>query len=379
MVVKANYSFSKPYPVGGAQYTALYVFVDSESSPRVNGKLAYRANPVSISKVSSRRWNAHGGGPAPFVYPNFLGTTNDPKVLRAQAIAESQLRAKLKKKIYSKNVGALGVSIASAKQSIAMMQSSAEGLTRIIAGASQLLFSPFGRRRLKRIRRLYRRGGKVTAGMVLEGMFGWQPLLEDFSSACRTLADPWPPGWVSAKQRYEVGPVYLNSFDEVWTRQSNRWSVAGHVAFATKVTVSNPNLWVAQKLGLVNPFQVAWDLIPWSFLVNMFSNMGQIMGSLTDFAGLGLSETSMTSRLYQLEEAQINYRDPRPGAFSSGGGVVGTLSYRRTVGGNPPEVTPYLRFPEWSVGTAAIAGSLLIQRASKLDRDLFSNIPDGWA
>lgn len=100
----------------------------------------------------------------------------------------------------------------------------------------------------------------------------------------------------------------------------------------------------------------------------MVSNMGQVMGSLTDFVGLGLSNTSMTTKLTMSESAYVTYSDPRPLASSGGSGTQSWKVRGRVVGVAPPRVLPYFRFPEWGVGTAAIVGSLLVQQAGRLTR-----------
>lgn len=96
--------------------------------------------------------------------------------------------------------------------------------------------------------------------------------------------------------------------------------------------------------------------------------MGQVMGSLTDFAGLTLVDTSMTTALTLSESSSVLYRDPRPGASAGGHGVVTTKVRGRLTQVAPPSVVPYFRFPEWRVGTAAIVGALLVQQAGRLTR-----------
>lgn len=370
MTVVANYHKSAFYPVGGAQYTSLSVFHDSVRSPRVNGKLQLRANPWSLSVVSSTRTNWHSGGPAPFVYPSFAATTNDPRILRARAVAESDIRGVLARKIKNKEVGALGVSIATSAKSIELMKGSSDSLISIFAAAERFYRTARGKKRAKRFRRLIARGAEPTAGMVLAGFFGWAPLLEDFRQAANTLANPWPnTSYVSAKRKWDVGTfssltVGLSGFE----KRTSTWSATGHSAYSCGVSVSNPNLWVANKLGLVNLAGIAWDLVPWSFLVNMVSNMGQVMGSLTDFAGVALSNTSLTTALTMSESSSVLYTDPRPKASSGGQGVVNTKIRGRLTQVAPPSVVPYFRFPEWGVGTAAIVGALLVQQAGRLTR-----------
>jgi hypothetical protein len=55
---------------------------------------------------------------------------------------------------------------------------------------------------------------------------------------------------------------------------------------AVDVRVDNPNLHLAQQLGFINPLSVAWELVPFSFVVDWFGNVGQVLASFSDFAGL---------------------------------------------------------------------------------------------
>ena len=131
-----SYTLPGRYP-DGVNYAALQVFLDSESSPRVNGVLRFRANPFSLYTVITNATNHRGPGPAPSVYCNFVGTTNHPVIARARAIAQSDLRGQLARKVKNKNVGALGVSIASAGQSIEMMRNSSRRLIGVFEAAER--------------------------------------------------------------------------------------------------------------------------------------------------------------------------------------------------------------------------------------------------
>lgn len=361
-------SFTAPYPVGPAVYEKYYYFQDWERSPRdSSGKLALRANPWSLVVVNRNCTNGRQRL-GPLVYPQFTSSPNDPKIARARAIAESDLRGELARRVKNKEVGALGVSIASTKQSIDMLRHSASELTQVFSAAERFYQTTKGKRRAARLRSLISRGSVPTAGMVLSGMFGWAPLFEDFASAAKTVANPWPSkSFFSVKKSWTgVSNTTIRTDPSEFYKWSSSWSASGHSTYACSVAVTNPNLWLGNKLGLINPFGVAWDLVPWSFLVNMVSNMGQVMGSLTDFAGLTLSNTSLTTRLVLIDSATTRYQDPRPEALSWASGTENTKVRGRVIGISPPEVTPYMRFPDWNLGTAAIAGSLLIQQVSRV-------------
>lgn len=60
------------------------------------------------------------------------------------------------------------------------------------------------------------------------------------------------------------------------------------------VSVSNPNLLLANRLGLINPQLWVWDAIPWSFVVDWWFPIGQFLGAFTALVGLKLEGASVT-------------------------------------------------------------------------------------
>lgn len=62
------------------------------------------------------------------------------------------------------------------------------------------------------------------------------------------------------------------------------------------VTVNNPNLLLLNKLGLLNPASIAWELVPYSFVLDWFANINTVLSQFTDFAGLNTDLVSYTTR-----------------------------------------------------------------------------------
>ena len=133
----------------------------------------------------------------------------------------------------------------------------------------------------------------------------------DYQSCLETLSDPWPPSRrVSVKKPWKVGretDVSVVGPDQIVVA----WDADGHEAFTARVEITNPNLWLANKVGLVNLPGVLWDIIPWSFLVNMFTNMGSVVNQMTDLAGVTLHGTSLTTRIESNLSVEV-FRDMRP-------------------------------------------------------------------
>lgn len=363
-----SYSLSRPYPVGGAQYETAFYSHSWERSPRgPDGRLQLRANPWSLQKWSAKCKN-YQNGMAPFLFVNFRATTGDPRIQRAIAIVRSDLRAKLVRKL-RRDPASLGISLVQSAQAIEMFKGAGNRLVSLFSAVNRFYGTLKGRKRLKRFRRLVNRGAQPTAGAVLEGFFGWAPLLQDWKNALGVLADPWAPSWVAVSTKGDGQWVETGRPDD-YTLFSSRVSYHVKCTFATKVSVTNPNLWIANRLGLINPLAVAWDAVPWSFLVSMVSNLSQIMNSATDFCGLTLTDSSETSLLRVIENYEINSAYPFwPGSSAGASGVRGQLIRDRTLGGVPP-YSPYFRAPNWDLGGASIIGSLVVQQLGSVSGKL---------
>lgn len=60
-------------------------------------------------------------------------------------------------------------------------------------------------------------------------------------------------------------------------------------------TLENKNLFLANRLGLVNPAAVAWELVPFSFVVDWFTNFGGYLDGFTDLVGLSYTDAYTTT------------------------------------------------------------------------------------
>lgn len=147
-----------------------------------------------------------------------------------------------------------------------------------------------------------------AASLWLEYSFGWKPALDDVFGAMTTMASYGKLGHSAA--RVWDRTVYREVFWDAPNRQQYALWQQG-VSMALTARMDNPNLWLASRLGLLNPVQVVWQLVPWSFLVDRFVNISTVLGSFTDFAGVTLTGSS-TSTLMTWDEF---YTDPSVGVL----------------------------------------------------------------
>lgn len=138
---------------------------------------------------------------------------------------------------------------------------------------------------------------KSFANNYLEYSFGWAPLIGDLGSAVNVLQNPLKNQRVKGSSKDASFSTTFNVVDYV-----NGYPTSGQLAerhsyekvdveamgasMGMEVAVSNPNLWLANQLGFVNPMTVVWELIPFSFVVDWFVNVEQFLSSGTDFIGL---------------------------------------------------------------------------------------------
>lgn len=137
---------------------------------------------------------------------------------------------------------------------------------------------------------------RATAGSLsnqwLEINFGWLPLIQDIYAAIEVLQSNQPISRVSGSGRgtYELERVLVDLPNyETWKinmlgTKSER--VVGDVR------VTNPNLFLANKLGLTNPAAIVWDTVPFSFVVDWFLPVNKFLNSFDDSLGLGIENVS---------------------------------------------------------------------------------------
>jgi hypothetical protein len=130
----------------------------------------------------------------------------------------------------------------------------------------------------------------------LEYRYGWRLVVNDIDSLLKTLWDTLktkPLHYVvTAEEKSETtsitntpGSIYVNSSEACkWTQQcttvTSRVVRAGYRYRMTSDAVSTQ-----QSFGILNPFVIAWELIPYSFVVDWVANVGECLQGLNAFAG----------------------------------------------------------------------------------------------
>lgn len=205
--------------------------------------------------------------------------------------------------------------------------------------------------------------GKAFADNFLEFHFGWSPLIGDMHAAIDVLQGGVPPTRITASAR-SVQEGKSNTSTLSNPIYYNRWTDDCVWKIGSDALVTNPNLFLANQLGLVNPAAVVWDAIPFSFVLGWFVNVSSFLESFTDTWGISLTNsyvTCHTTRDATEKEVQKNW----PSANAYGTINFSAYNYVRTQRSPGSAPGPALRIKEpWilspSRGLTAI--SLLLQR-----------------
>lgn len=251
---------------------------------------------------------------------------------------------KFRGKLYEGSAS-LGITIAQWRQSAEQMR----GYYRDLAGRQETMA------------RMFTRGWKpkVIADRWLEFIFGLVPLYSDIHATAETVINTF------------VDPIYIRAAGSGTTFQNLPGPYARLTVMkyrhtrAGKVSVSNPNLWLQERAGLLNPAAVVWDAIPWTFAVNMFVNINQLVQQITDFAGLSFSDYTET---ITMEYKQVAVYPMTAGSFA------GKYQYRSIEPWPIPPRDLQFRLPEAKWQTVATAAALATQRYGKLKRLFLSSI-----
>lgn len=135
-------------------------------------------------------------------------------------------------------------------------------------------------------------GAKGLGSTWLEWHFGWDPLMKDISATVDILNRPHFDQRIEGKGKTQYRSEII-SYGTTFKYFSERVTKVRAKAVAD-VRVSNPNVAMAVQLGLINPLAIAWELVPYSFLIDWFSNVGAYLQSYTDFGGLTITNASTT-------------------------------------------------------------------------------------
>lgn len=215
--------------------------------------------------------------------------------------ARNKAYENMKDKLYS--TASVGASLAEYRQSLQMVTNRSEQLLNLafriakrdFRGALAVVKSAGINSKSKKLK-----VEKSFAGNWLEFVFGWEPMIQDIYDAAHVMQAPFErtraTGSASESVNFRRDNLSPGSLD-IKVRRYGEVSCRMGVS----MTIENPGLHLADQMGVLNPLTIAWELVPFSFVVDWFTTTGTWLSSLSDFAGTTLID-GFTTDQYRLTE-----------------------------------------------------------------------------
>lgn len=333
-------------PWGGRPGKLLVNYYKDSTSNKFGGKVILRDTVHSYSKAVVISYSKTG------TFDTISGAENPPNGTYTDA-ERNQVKARLSGKLH-RGDASMGMTLATCGQSAAMLLSRFNQINDLM-----------GMTRRRRARRAIRGrpNARTLASDVLEVEFGWRPFIDDIANCLSTLSQAdMPP----VRFRASIRPtVYTRTLNQGNPERITEVNGRKRITATQSYSVSNPNVWLLNQLGLLNPFQVAWDRVPWSWVVNMFVNANQLIGSFSDTFGLNQMGGSMTysHRLFR-EQVETWYKDIPSLRGRETCNVV--VNWRNREALNSLVPTLQFRMPNLNWELVMIASALAVQRSSSL-------------
>lgn len=350
----------------------------SENSPRLNGRLMLRQNELNFLKIVSPpapyeiTMTSHGDCPTLSTYTYFCGLTSDPNYYTVDPglySAQMETTARAAALAFYEEIGSVKLNLTQAfaerQQTIDLVASTASSL---ISGYRDLRkgrnpFNPKGRR-LKPLKH----GTKAMADRWLEYSYGWVPLIQDVYSAFE-LQKLEPPSLIVKKSKRQTvtstkhGVPHGCPFDVGTSQKTESRSRSDRCTLRARVTVDSPAASFANAVGLTNPALLAWELLPYSFVVDWFYPIGTWLEMQTALYGVSITDASTTKSVRFYGTASVtSYTKPGiTGVSVNGRGISHEIQVRKSREKSLIAVpTPKLKSP-LSVNHALSALALLRQ------------------
>jgi hypothetical protein len=205
---------------------------------------------------------------------------------------------------------------------------------------------------------------KRAADLFLEFHFGWDPLIQDIGNAVEILQSPLRDKPVKARGKaIRENIVFTRDYGSIvnghyTSHQSAFIRAITQVTVSATVKVTNPNLYRANQLGFLNPATVAWELVPFSFVVDWFVPVGDFLNSFTEYCGLDFKDPCYFETVKTPAWSSQSWYDPTPGKFAS---QTFTGFWGKRILGIPSVNLNHRRYSGLSPTRAATAISLLLQ------------------
>lgn len=220
------------------------------------------------------------------------------------------------------------------------------------------------------------------ANYWLEYTYGWKPLLMDIYGAAKAIADSFvdpltgdPTIVCKADSRKSSEELFKGtSFENGFSNGGNYWNYKEsfdclnrtEYRYLVEYTYDDEFAHQMSSLGISNPISLAWELLPYSFVLDWVLPIGDYLGQLDATKGLRFRRGSVSYRITSNAQTIWTYNRSRAD-FPYVSGCGRTLLYekknRSILSGFPGPELPMLS-PKIGV-SRAISGLALLNQAFK--------------
>lgn len=225
--------------------------------------------------------------------------------------------------------------IATRQQTIDMITEKVRGLIRITRairrGNARELKRMFGKRPTS----------KDFAGRFLEYSFGWVPLVSDAYMFATELHEP-PKGEFETRGKSKTNVSAWDTYfgSSLWSGDA---TIEAKCRIKLQCRVKNTAQQFLRDYGVTDPALVAWEMMPYSFVVDWFYPVGSYLQHRSTFDGVEITRSSVTmDYTSNWFGSQPPYGDGWSGATCSGILKIKERNYR-TFSTSPPN--PFLKNP----------------------------------
>lgn len=183
---------------------------------------------------------------------------------------------------------------------------------------------------------------RAPSSFWLALQYGWRPLVDDIYTLWRKLLDGAKGSPIASAKRVvtkDLGPDY--QFLGAGGLNNRTWTGSRKLIHEVKYVfgVDDPFLALLDQYGLLNPATLAWERLPFSFIVDWFVPIGNVLRALT--AGIGLKFLYG----YHTEVLKSNFMLTTLSTAAADNGFVSGEPMRLAVKGFAFKRTPYYSFP----------------------------------
>ncbi len=277
-VIPAFENSEKPWPIQGDHKSAYpytrrvgRVLIDKPYVARYKERATVGDRPILWDYIES----VHIGPSKGLLY----WTPGSPED-RGSAFEKSKAQA------YNAIGGAkaqLGAGLAEAKQTLDMVSKIAVQLARAINAARVGNWTNVLRHLELDLRHIFT--GKALSERWLELQYGWFPLFSDLHSLANVfIEDLRSKDMVVSGKGFGRWSSVTQTYD--WDQTHEEGDCNGRVKTVIIATVDRSDIHGLDRMGLVNPASIAWELVPFSFVIDWFMPIGAVLETWTATLGL---------------------------------------------------------------------------------------------